>query len=174
MKIRYVTGNLITGPEIVIAHGCNARGAYASGVAGEIREKLSFAYDAYMAAYNRLKTSRFETGEVVWAFNIGHPDTPPRIVANMITQSNYGRVPNHRYVSYEAVAVAVQNVNDFVAMTQDGTINMEGIGPVQEVGFPLVGSKLGGGKWSIIAEIIELSSTFFQPVVYLRDGRMPD
>ena len=175
MKIRYVTGDLIAGSEIVIAHGCNAIGGFSSGVAGVIRKKLPFAYEAYMAAFNRTSTRLFNVGEVVWAFDIGpHPHSHQRIVANMITQRDYGRVPNHQYVIYEAVAAAIENVDNFVGMTQDGTIRLEGIGPIREVGFPLVGSDLGGGRWSVIAEIIELSSNFFQPVVYLLNGRIPE
>jgi O-acetyl-ADP-ribose deacetylase (regulator of RNase III) len=172
MKIRYVTGDLIAGKETLIAHGCNSRGVYRSGVAGAIRSELPFAYDSYALAFDDPATT-FQLGDIVWAINIAGWHTRPRIVANMITQQDYGR-DDRQYVSYEAITIGLRNIDTFVAKSQDGTFKAHAIGPITEVGFPLLGCGLGNGKWRIVSEIIEHESRCFQPVVYTLDGRIPD
>lgn len=171
MQIRYVAGDLLAGNETLIAHSCNMRGAYASGIAGQIRQCMPFAYDAYRLAFEDVNHP-FQLGQVIWAFDIGG-DRPSRIVANMLGQENYGRRRDYQYVSYAALAAALQTINEFVGRTQDGTIQLDGIGPIAEVGLPAIGTGLGNGRWPVIADIIERKSTCFQPVVYLFDGRMP-
>lgn len=170
MKIRYVTGNLLSADETVIVHGCNARGAYASGVAGVIRREWPFAYDAYRKAYGDRKCDFFP-GEVIWAFDVDGDMT--RIVGNLITQHDYGQEPGRVYVSYDAVRMAFRTVNDFIASTQDGIVQIANITPLGAVAMPLIGTKLGGGLWEIISEIIERESTCFEPVVYTLDGKIP-
>jgi O-acetyl-ADP-ribose deacetylase (regulator of RNase III) len=171
MKIRYVHGDLIAGEEVLIVHGCNARGRYASGIAGVIRERLPFAYHAYRDAFDDTNAD-FNLGEVIWGFDIRN-DARPRIVGNMITQDEYGRQPGRVYVDYDAVTAALRNVNHFVSQSQDGTLVLETIGAIQRVGLPLVGCGLGGGSWQKVAHIIESESRCFEPVVYTLDRIIP-
>jgi O-acetyl-ADP-ribose deacetylase (regulator of RNase III) len=172
MKIRYVTGDLLDGDEVLIVHGCNAHGKFESGLAGVIRRRLPFAYAAYRDAFD--DTAReFTLGNVIWGFDIGN-QIRPRIVGNMITQDDYGRVPGRVYVDYDAVNIALRNLNHFVGQTQDGAIEINEIGPIGSVGFPLVGTGLGGGSWKTISQIIERQSVCFEPVVYTLDGFIPN
>jgi O-acetyl-ADP-ribose deacetylase (regulator of RNase III) len=170
MKIRYEQGDLIASDHVLIVHGCNARGRYASGIAGVIRERLPFAYHAYRDAFDDIFAD-FTLGDVIWGFNISKNHS--RIVGNLITQDDYGRQPGRVYVSYEAVTKAIHNVNCFVCQTQDGTIRLDRIGAIRSVGFPLIGAGLGGGSWKMISQIIETESQNFEPVVYTLDGTIP-
>jgi O-acetyl-ADP-ribose deacetylase (regulator of RNase III) len=170
MKIEYVTGDLISGDETLIVHGCNAQGRYESGVAGAIRKDLPFAYRAYRAAFDDPQ-SKFSVGEVIWAIEV-QKDLRKRIVGNMITQEFYGR-DGKRYVSYDGVRTVFRKLDAFVALTQDGTTCIAGVGPIHRVGMPLIGSGLGGGSWGEISEIVERESHCFTPVVYLLDGIIP-
>ncbi len=164
MKIRYVVGDLIASDQILIGHGCNAKGRFSSGIAGTIRDRLPFAYEAYRNAFEDASFA-FSIGAVIWAFDIGSKNRP-RIVANLITQQDYGRDPERVYVSYEAIMDCLRCLNEFVAKTHDGSSDLQGIGPLSEVGLPLLGCGLGNGQWSIVADIIERESHCFQPVVY--------
>jgi O-acetyl-ADP-ribose deacetylase (regulator of RNase III) len=171
MDILYVIGDLIDAPEILIAHGCNARGVYNAGMAGAIRKRLPFAYEAYLDAHR--SSDDFRLGAVIHGIAIER-NQRPRIVANMITQLNYGRDPNRVYVSYEAIETAIARLDHFVSQTQDGTIDIANVGQITRVGFPLIGCGLGNGSWSIISKIIETGSHHFQPVVYTLDGNIPE
>ncbi len=72
--------------------------------------------------------------------------------------------------SYRAVHKAIQEVDRFVQLTQDMRaetyIDIAVIGPITRVAMPKIGAGLGGGDWSQIAEIIELNSIHFTPIVY--------
>lgn len=172
MKIRYLTGDLLKGDQSVIVHSVNARGAFASGIAGQIRRELPFAYEAYRQAFEASETRMLPLGEVIWAFDLGGPR--PRIVGNMVTQQNYGRDPDMVYVNYDAVTVAIQRVNDFARRSQTGMLQIADLPEITEVGLPLIGCGLGNGDWSIISDIIEQEALDFIPVVYLFDGKIPD
>jgi O-acetyl-ADP-ribose deacetylase (regulator of RNase III) len=172
VKIRYVTGDVIEGDQSLIVHGCNAQGVGRSGVFAAIRERLPFAYDVYRMAFDD-PSFDFRVGNVVWAFDLGNQNRS-RIVGNLITQDQFGRTPGRVYVSYEAIAIAFRRVNEFVGSTQDGMFDMKEFGPIGEVGMPLIGAGLGGGKWPVIADIVERESVCFQPVVYTLDGIIPN
>lgn len=168
VAIVYKTGNLLEASEPLLIHGCNAQGKMASGVAGAIRNRFPFAYEAYMNAFNR---DGLDVGSVVWAISKDQP-----VIGNAITQEYYG-YDGQRYVDYDAVRTCIEDVEHFVRATQsnkDDGIELEAIGPIHRVALPLVGTKLGGGKWSVISQIIETHSLSFIPVVYLLDGKIPD
>jgi O-acetyl-ADP-ribose deacetylase (regulator of RNase III) len=155
MKIEYITGNLLEGPEQVILHGANAQGRMASGIAKDIRATYPNAYIEYMKKYN---TSGLILGEVIWAID------NDRIIGNLITQKYYGK-DGKKYVNDDAIRSALREVNDFAKLLDD---------TLPRIGMPLIGAGLGGGDWKIISAIIEEESTHFQPVVYTLDGVIPE
>jgi O-acetyl-ADP-ribose deacetylase (regulator of RNase III) len=171
MQIDYVTGDLLKADQIVVVHGCNARGAFGSGVAGAIRRTWPWACDAYLDAF-RDHFRPLTLGEVIWAIDTG-PGRPSRIVGNLITQQDYGRDPNRRYVDYEAVRAAMHKVNEFVQHINYGDIELPDVTAVHEVAMPLIGCGLGGGEWPVVADIIASEARHFTPVVYTRDGIVP-
>ncbi len=154
MKIEYIKGNLLTSNESVIAHGCNAQGAFASGFAGALRKTQPFAYEAYMQAH---RDNRLNLGSIIWA------RSDRLIVANIISQERYGREPR-QYVSYEAIKTAMETLN----RAGKSGINLSGTElTFQRAAMPMIGAGLGGGDWSVIEQIIETACKDVQPVVYV-------
>lgn len=166
--IRYVTGNLLETELPIIMQGCNAQGRMGSGLALSIRIKFPWAYEIYVDAHQR---AGLRLGEIVWAI---HESGKP-IIGNAITQEFYGR-DQKLYVNYEAVRLCLKEVERFIVATQGDQpdLDIASIRAVTQVGFPLIGAGLGGGKWSIISKIIEEESHSFTPVVYLMDGVIPE
>lgn len=133
--IKYVRGDFMQAPEIVMVHGCNSHGVMGSGVAKLIKEKYPTAYMDY---YNQSRTSAgLELG-----FNV-YSETLGKIIVNAITQDQYGK-DGARYVSYDAVDGCMRRLREF--LERDGMHN--------SIAMPKIGAGLGGGKWEIIEQII--------------------
>jgi O-acetyl-ADP-ribose deacetylase (regulator of RNase III) len=144
MKIEYVFGSLLASSEPVIAHGCNAQGVMKSGIAKDIRAQYPQAYEDYRKGWYDLYT-----GEVI------ETKLPDRTILNIVSQEFYGRDPNVRYVSYDAIATAIERINKL---------------SYSRVAFPMIGAGLANGNWTVISSIIE-SYSDFTPVVYYIDER---
>lgn len=149
MKIEYIFGNLLDSDEKVIAHGCNAQGVMRSGVAKDIRERYPQAYEDY---FNRWK-NHYCLNTNLFLGKIIPTKYPDRTILNIISQEYYGRDPGVRYVSYDAIATAIERINEM-----DYT----------RVAFPMIGAGLANGNWSVISSIIESYSNF-APIVYYID-----
>lgn len=156
MEIEYVTGNILEGDEEFVVQGCNAQGVMGSGLAKAIRDKYPKVYHEYRKAYED-GGNYLELGDLIWV------DVGERIIINAITQQNFGRDPNRLYVSYNAIQMVVQALNE----------ELGDLDAPPRVSFPLIGCGLANGSWKIVGEIIEEFSTDFQPVVYLLDGIVP-
>lgn len=160
MAIRYVEGNLITAPERIIVHGCNALGAFASGFADVVRKAHPAAYRAYMSAH---EGGRLLLGSVIWAESGG------TVVGNCITQPTYGR-DGRRHVSYDAVRSCMRQVQIAAETGIPGTAFEDGF---SRVAMPLIGANLGGGDWSVISSAIAEELDGLDAVVYVLPGRRP-
>lgn len=114
-----------------------------SGVAKLIREKFPAAYDAYRQKY---KDNGLELGTVIFA------ETNDKVIANAITQENYGR--SGVFVDYNAIACCMWEISKYC----------RSIG-VDQFALPKIGAGLGGGNWEKISKIIEEYATV-TPVVY--------
>ena len=143
MDIVYVVGDLLASRETVIAHGCNAQGVMASGIAKAIREEYPTTYDDYRAVYEK-QGNKLHVGQIVVT------RTLERTILNIISQDTYGRNPNVVYVSYDGIAEAIRKINN--------------MGYVR-VAFPKIGAGLANGNWDVISKIIEKEAEF-TPVVY--------
>lgn len=135
-----VQGNIFTVTMGVIAHGCNAQGKMASGIAGEIRKKYPIAYEKYMEAYEEY------FAEYQDALPLGGVQLVPvnefLIVANCITQHQYGK-DGAKYVSYDAVDDCMKMLSEYSQKTN--TV----------INFPLIGGGLGGGNRDVLISIFE-------------------
>lgn len=147
MKIVEV-GDILSVQKGMIIHGCNAQGVMGSGLAQQIRAKYPLAYEMYRKEY---ETHGLHLGEVIWA-----QVTEDLIIGNAITQQNYGRDPNTKYVSYKAIQHVFETV--MVAAT---TMKMD-------IHYPLIGAGLANGNWSIISEIIDDQFNHYEPAQKLR------
>ena len=156
MQIEYVKGDLFSTSIKTIVHGCNAQGVMGSGVAKIIREKYPRAYDRYRNEYELHQHLKLGSIIAVPCRDYEAPDTV-RVIVNAITQEFYGR-DGKRYVSYDAVAEAMQHINRF--------FDVYGI---TEVAMPMIGAGLGGGDWKVISAIIESELKNVKPVVYSID-----
>jgi O-acetyl-ADP-ribose deacetylase (regulator of RNase III) len=156
MPLRYVHGDLLEAPERVVAHGCNAKGVFALGVAGLVRRRWPEAFASYAEAHAE---GRLVLGSVVWARSaVG------KVVANCITQPTYGRTGLH--VDYEAVRRCMEAIRH--ECRPGGMAEGE-----RSIAMPLIGAGLGGGDWRTIMGCIEAGLGSLEAVVYLVDGRIP-
>lgn len=162
MKIEYIEGDLLSSPETLILHGCNAKGAFASGFAGAIRKQHPFAYQAYMNAFNN---GGLFLGSIVWASSKqGNLD-----IANAITQPTYGR-DGRRHVDYDAIRNVMETIN---LASEAGIPRGHAEFGYDRVAMPMIGAALGGGDWSVISSIVEACLTRVKPVVYVLPGNSP-
>jgi O-acetyl-ADP-ribose deacetylase (regulator of RNase III) len=81
--------------------------------------------------------------------------TNGKVIINAITQHDFGP-DGKRYVSYDAVSEAMQEINLYCKA-----------GRYDQVAMPQIGAGLGGGDWTVIEAIIESELTDVQPVVYI-------
>jgi len=153
MKIEYRTGNLFEDSSVKnVAHCCNAQGRMGSGFAKELRARNPSVYEAYHNA--------FDAWGLILGSVIDAEGEDGRFYLNIIGQQNFG-YDGRRYVSYDALANAFE------------TISLRYEDKIDHLAMPLIGAGLAGGKWSVIASIIESHLTV-QPIVYLLDGKIPE
>ena len=156
MQIIYKTASILDAAESYIIHGCNAQGKMGSGVAKVLFDRYPNVRTLYLAAYERARVDgkRF-LGTIHYCPN------EPHNVINAITQDGYG-YDGRLYADYEAIAECFLALDAIAPQ-----------GSMQAVAMPLVGCGLAGGSWPLVSEIIERTSTNYQPVVYVPDGKVP-
>jgi len=147
MKIKYIQGDLLKAPEIVIIHGCNCKGVMGSGVAKLIKEQHPLAFKEYRKVFE--ETGLF-LGDVIWV----HSNN--KIIANCLTQQDFGT--DKVQVDYDAVECCMTEINRNCI-----------VHGITAVAMPKIGAGLAGGDWNIIEKIIETSLTYPIPVVYKVD-----
>lgn len=143
MGIEYIKGDLFSAPQKYILHGCNAQGVMGSGVAAVIHKDFPLAYKAYRDEW--LQSHELRLGDIIPV------DCGDRTIINAILQQYYGR-DGKRYVSYDAVALAMEKVE----------YQFSG----KEIAMPMIGAGLGGGDWNVIESIIESELHTVKPYVY--------
>lgn len=137
--ITYKKGNLLEARGVIV-HGCNAQGAYGSGVAGQIRKKWPNAYEGYMLLIEHYGIGDPSClGEISWC-----PVGEGIVVGNMVTQRYYG-YDGRKYVDYTAVQDAFENLIESAV-----NLNLPKV-----INFPKIGCGLAGGDWEIVSKIID-------------------
>jgi O-acetyl-ADP-ribose deacetylase (regulator of RNase III) len=152
-KIKIKLGDICSVNSGIIIHGCNAQGVMGSGVAKAIRLKYPQVFEDYKNFKNQFG---LELGDCVPTQIIDKESDVDVVIISAITQQFYGR-DNRRYVDYDAVARVFEGIED--------TAKYFGH---TEVHFPLIGCGLGGGKWSIISNIIEESAPNIDKYLWIR------
>lgn len=151
--IEYIKGDVTKAPEKIILQGCNARGKMNSGVAKAIRDKWPEVFYAY---HSEWELNGLKLGDIYPAFTFPTRKNPKRkIIVNGITQENYGRNPDIRYVDYDAIRsvcqLTRQMMDDYMIATL-ATVK--------------IGAGLGNGDWDIIEGIINQELKWFSVKVY--------
>lgn len=161
MKLKYVEGDLFSGKPKVILHGCNTMGGFGSGFAGTLKKLYPEAADAYYAEH---KKDALFLGTVLWVESKGV------LIGNCMTQPTYGR-DGKQHVSYEAFESCMRSVNQAAEDGIPGTIAENGF---SELSMPMIGADLGGGDWTILAQIISKQLVSVTPTVYVYPGSKHD
>lgn len=120
----------------IIVHGCNAQGVMGSGIAVQVKQRWLDCFKKYS---DFIANTPSPLGQVCF-YSV--PDREKLMVANAITQDNFGRTGS-KYVSYKAVYNCFKEVAN-IAEREDLPVH-----------YPLIGAGLGGGDWAIISDIIE-------------------
>jgi len=128
-----VEGDVFASGANVIAHGCNTKGGFGSGVAGIMAKKHPSARTSYLSKY---RTEEWQLGDVQFVLSTGV------IIANCATQKDY--LPRgKRHADYDAIRICMTKVKDFA----------------KEYGYtiaiPKIGAGLAGGDWKIIKKILD-------------------
>lgn len=153
--LKIVKGDLFAhaiGP-CIIAHGCNAQGVMGSGFALAIKERFPWAYEGYRLQF---RTKGLKRGAAYMCHR--SPDTI--IIANCITQADYGRDPNIHYVSYESVA-------DSLALVAEYAAHIYPAGPLP-IHFPFIGGGLANGDRDILMSIFEKAFLDSDATLYIQ------
>jgi O-acetyl-ADP-ribose deacetylase (regulator of RNase III) len=132
-------GDITTVKSGIILHQVNAQGKMASGVAKAIRDKWPVVFDDYSRIlgpeYTQKDSGRGFLGQVIWS-EVGEG----LWVASVVGQQFFGKIPEARYTSYDALDFGLREVADLCLEN--------------EVHYPMIGAGTGGGDWSIISAII--------------------
>lgn len=153
MKI--ITGDLLSNTSGILVHGCNCKGVMGGGIAAVIRKKYPGVYLSYTEFHRGVG---LRLGDVLFSWNPEHPTKEvqkfvqpegicsqlPRelVVANAMTQFNYGRDPDVVYVDYDAVFAAFARLRGLAKLTG------------ATVRFPMLGAGLANGDWAVIEQQI--------------------
>lgn len=131
-----VKGDVFKSKCDIIAHGCNCKGAFGSGVAGQMARIHPLAQRAY---FEKHKTEGWRLGDAQFVESKG------QIIANLGTQKNYGNAAKtgQVYCDYEGIREAMTKVYEYAKANN------------KTVAIPKIGAGLAGGDWSTIKKIIK-------------------
>jgi O-acetyl-ADP-ribose deacetylase (regulator of RNase III) len=149
-------GDILEVQEGIVVHGCNCQGVMGSGIAHSIRSRWPAVYEEYK---RRHSVAGLFPGDVCF---VSHPQLlesspilnqhihgtttqlPPRlVVANAMTQFEFGRDSTRIYVDYDAVSAAFARI---AIVARDSGLSIH---------FPLIGCGLANGQWSRVAQCIQ-------------------
>lgn len=135
----------------ILAHGCNCRNGFGSGIAGQLAKRIPESKIAYHQLY---KMGKAKLG------NVQYVNTPKGIVANCMTQDKYGnaRKNGEVHLDYEALDIVLKKLKKKA---------LEG----KRVGIPQIGCGLAGGDWDKVKKMIEDIFQDTQIFVYYFGGK---
>lgn len=134
MKFEYLTGDLLTSDEKVIAHGCNTMGFMGSGIAAQVAERWP---DVEMRYRKTCTNKEFVIGTAQALWTGPYPDS--RLIFNLGTQERTG-------ADASAWGVFLSFANMAERCYRLG---------INRVGVPRIGAGIGGLQWDDVAEAIE-------------------
>lgn len=143
--INYVKGDLFDTGCDIIAHGCNCRGGYGSGVAYTMAMKYPKARELYLEKYDE---EGWRLGDVQFVTVVGG-----KIIANCATQKDF--LPRGiRHANYSAIESVMKELKEYA--------QSRGL----SVAIPKIGAGLAGGDWDVIEKIIETVFSDYDITVY--------
>lgn len=140
-----VNGNIFETDCDVIAHGCNCKGGFGSGIAGQIKKLYPEVREAYLKYHD----------DVGWALGdiqlVGIDNG--KVIANCATQDEY--LPRGIcHADYEAIEKVCYKLKDYCLENN------------KSLAMPRIGCGLAGGDWSKVKEIYEKVFKDFKVKVY--------
>lgn len=143
--IKYIKNDLFKSDATLLAHGCNCKGGFGSGVAAGMAKNYPESKNQYLSKHN---TEGWKLGDVQFVLSDN------KIIANCATQNNF--LPRgKRHVDYNAVKVCMTKVKDFA--------RLHGL----TIGIPKIGAGLAGGDWELIEDILEDVFEDYDVTVYV-------
>lgn len=143
--VKYIKGDLFDTDADIIAHGCNCRGGYGSGVAGIMAKKYPKARHYYL---DKFEEEGWQLGDVQFVRQWND-----KIIANCATQDAY-YPRDRRHADYDAIRLCMMKVKDY-AMDKGLTI-----------AAPKIGAGLAGGDWDVIEKIMEEVFSDYDITIY--------
>lgn len=146
--MNYVYGDLLSAAERgvvdVIAHQCNCFNTMRRGIAPQIAARFT---EAYEADQNTVRGSREKLGSFSFA-EVQTMEDSDHIVSVYNLYGQFGWNPHHGDygTQYPALFSALRKMRDHLDSCS---------GPPLNIGFPKIGSGLGGGDWDFISAMIE-------------------
>ena len=135
--IKYIKGDLFTTTTNIIAHGCNCKGGFGSGIAGIISKIHPEVKTAYL---QKFQSEGWNLGEIQVVKVSGKPY---QYIVNCATQLNYGSPrAGVVYVNYDAVRHVMKELLK-ISIENNFTISI-----------PKIGAGLAAGDWGKIEKII--------------------
>jgi O-acetyl-ADP-ribose deacetylase (regulator of RNase III) len=145
--IKYVQGDLFEAPEDLIAHGCNCRNGFGSGVAAAMARKYPKAKAEF---HDKFEEDGWRLGDVQFVQLVAKDH---KYIANCATQ--YAYLPRGvKHADYDAIRTCMEKVKEF-AKAKSLTIAM-----------PKIGAGLAGGDWTVIEKILEEVFSDYDATVY--------
>jgi O-acetyl-ADP-ribose deacetylase (regulator of RNase III) len=143
--IKYVKGDLFLAPQTIIAHGCNCKGGFGSGVAKTMSQKHPEARSQYLRKFNSVG---WKLGDIQYVKSNG------KVIANCATQYDYGSPKGGAvYVDYDSIKTCMEKLKKVCVENK------------LSVAIPKIGAGLAGGDWDIIEKII--NEVFFDLDIYV-------
>lgn len=119
----------------ILAHGCNCRNGFGSGIAGQLAIQAPKAKNAYHQFY---KEGKAKLG------NVQFVESEIGTIANCMTQLNYGNAQRTGIVYL-----------DYRALYDVLVILKEQAKRGKKVGIPKIGCGLAGGDWNLVKNMID-------------------
>jgi len=132
-SILYTVGDVLASSEKVIVHGCNCFCVMGAGIAAQIRKQFPAAWKADQ---DTIPGDNYKLGR--YTFAVEHD----KVIFNAYTQYGTNLPVN---VDYSAVHNALFSI----------CLDLKTIGYNGPVAMPRIGCGLAGGKWNVVAEILE-------------------
>jgi O-acetyl-ADP-ribose deacetylase (regulator of RNase III) len=133
--IKYIKGNLFKTQDKIIAHGCNCKGGFGRGIAGQIKNLYPEVEQAY-------KTKFFKEGWYLGEIQI--VPVKDKVIINCATQYNYyGKDKNYQYCNYKAIEKCLREVKKYAEKIKEN------------ISIPKIGCGLANGDWKMVESIIK-------------------
>jgi O-acetyl-ADP-ribose deacetylase (regulator of RNase III) len=139
MEIIELEGNLLDSKDNIIAHQCNCRGGFGSGVAKAIRDKWPLVYQKFMEAFHLSKRSSDLLGKIQVV-----KLTKDQRVVNLYAQEDYG-YDGQRYTSYDALDKCLKKLSSYCVENKLNTVSI----PYK------MSSDRGGADWDVVLALIK-------------------